>query len=193
MEGKSAYLVPNTVLSRLDSDLPLIFWWQGQLSENFEPTLYTRIDRLIIDSGEWQNPIEQLSRLEIAYQEPGSHFNVMDLAWTRVLQLRLAMAACFDDPIALAELPRMTAVEICHSKSHGLDARMLAAWMAHQAGWTVVGTSSEDHASLESKEGISISLRFLHPPHRSIGVLPSSARRNLSVHSQYYSLPVHGN
>lgn len=173
MEGQSAYLVPNTVLSRLDSDLPLIFWWQGQLSENFEPTLYTRIDRLIIDSGEWQNPIEQLTRLEKAYQEPGSHFNVMDLAWTRVLQLRLAMAACFDDPTALAELPRMTSVEICHSKSHGLDARMLAAWMAHQAGWEIVQAKSANHITLESKEGVAISLTF----NETEGTIPVSCIR----------------
>lgn len=162
IEGKSAYLVPNTVFARLDSDLPLAFWWQGDLSENFEPTLYSRIDRLIIDSGEWTDLLPQLDRLERAYRESTSHFIVLDLAWTRVLQLRLALAACFDDPHALAELPNVTEVEIAHSSTNGLDARMLGSWMMHQVGWKLIPGSNDADLGhlLESKEGRQIRLKF---------------------------------
>jgi glucose-6-phosphate dehydrogenase assembly protein OpcA len=162
IQGSQDYLVANTVLSRLDSDLPLVFWWQGEFSDNWEPTLYSRIDRLIIDSGEWKDPLTQLTRLEKAYREAASHFNVMDLAWTRVLQMRLAIAACYDDPQALAELPRVSEVTISHHPEQGLDARMLGAWMAHQAGWKWNFNSTESGCcyQLESKEGVAITLRF---------------------------------
>jgi glucose-6-phosphate dehydrogenase assembly protein OpcA len=162
IEGHHEYLVANTVLARLDSDLPLIFWWQGEFSENWEPSLYSRIDRLIIDSSEWTHPLEQLNRLEQAYRESASHFNVMDLAWTRVLQMRLAVAACYDDPQALAELPRVTEVTISHHPAKGLDARMLGAWMAHQAGWqwSDAGQTNENEFQLESKEGVVLKMKF---------------------------------
>ena len=163
MEGRSAYFVPNTVLSHLDSDLPLVFWWQGELSENFEPTLYSRIDRLIIDSGEWSHPAAQFELLEDAYSSSPSRFNVMDLTWTRILQMRLALAACYDDPLALAELPRVHEVVITHAATHALDARMIAAWMAEKAGWKwlppMQGNRTE--LTLESKEGVRIMLRFI--------------------------------
>ncbi len=161
--GRSEYLVANTVLSRLDSDLPLVFWWQGGFSKNFEPTLYSRIDRLIIDSGTWLEPLTQMTRLETAYAEAGANFNVMDLAWTRVLQIRLAIAACFDDPTALAELPRLTHITITHGPQHQLAALMLAAWMAYQAGWTwqPQPTDRPGEFLLESKEGVAIRLHLL--------------------------------
>jgi glucose-6-phosphate dehydrogenase assembly protein OpcA len=162
IEGGNDYLVANTLLARLDSDLPLVFWWQGDFSANFEPTLYSRIDRLIFDSGSWAEPLTQITRLEEAYAEGTTHFNVMDLAWTRVLQMRLAIASCYDDPLALAELPRVNDVTICHHPAHRLDARMLAAWMAHQAGWEWQLPGEGDTYQLLSKEGVAISLRF-HP------------------------------
>ena len=39
ISGQSANLVPNTVFSWLESDLPLTFWWQGEFSDRFEPHL----------------------------------------------------------------------------------------------------------------------------------------------------------
>ena len=163
MEGRSEHFVPNMVLSRLDSDLPLVFWWQGPLTENFEPALYSRIDRLIIDSGAWADPLVQFDLLEKAYRSSVTRLNVMDLAWTRVLPLRLALAACYDDPLALADFPKVNEITISHNPSHSLEARMIAAWMAHQAGWKWlhVPTGGRAEFSLESREGIRITLRFL--------------------------------
>lgn len=172
INGCSAYLIPNTVFARLDSDLPLVFWWQGEFSDHFEPTLYSRIDRLIVDSSEWSDPVSTFDKLERAHREPISHFSVLDLAWTRVLQIRLALAACFDDPLALAELPLLQEIEITHGQGHGLAARMLAAWMIHRVGWTIRFTSSTQ-CMLESKEGVPITLNFNSDP----GLLPISRIR----------------
>ncbi|MFN7343291.1 MAG: glucose-6-phosphate dehydrogenase assembly protein OpcA, partial [bacterium] len=37
----------NTVFSHLNSDLPLVFWWQGELSDVFTERLASVMDRLI--------------------------------------------------------------------------------------------------------------------------------------------------
>ena len=60
-----------------------------------------------------------------------------DLAWTRVLHLRMALAACFDDPAALALLPQVETVAITCARGHALAGRMFAAWAAHRAGWVL--------------------------------------------------------
>ncbi|MBP7950781.1 MAG: glucose-6-phosphate dehydrogenase assembly protein OpcA [Verrucomicrobiales bacterium] len=161
VEGGGPYLVPNMVFSRLDSDLPLVFWWRGPFSENFDFTLYSRIDRLMIDSSTWAAPLAEFERLEAAFREPATRFAVLDLTWTRLLPLRLALAACYDDPAALAELPRVNRVELRHGATHCLAARMLVAWMAHQAGWTwrdPGGGAGEFR--FESREGLEVNIRL---------------------------------
>ena len=118
-----------------DSDLPLTLWWQGDFSGNWEPWLFTEINRLVIDSSEWNDPLAQFDILQRSWQHPASEFSVNDLAWTRVLHLRMALAACFDDPAALALLPLVESMEITCSPGHSLAGRMFAAWAAHRAGW----------------------------------------------------------
>jgi len=56
LTGVSRGRFRNTVFAHLQSDLPLVFWWQGDLSPVFSEGLYRRIDRLIIDSSEWTKP-----------------------------------------------------------------------------------------------------------------------------------------
>jgi len=59
----------NTIFSLINSDLPLVFWWQGDLSDVFEPRLYTLIDRFIFDSTEWADPAAGYTRLLEAADE----------------------------------------------------------------------------------------------------------------------------
>ncbi len=146
ISGQSANLVPNTVFSWLESDLPLTFWWQGEFSARWEPHLYAVIDRLVIDSGEWRDPLPQLNLLEQAWQDDDGGFTVNDLSWTRVLHLRMALAAAFDEPGMLEHLAGVETIEIDHGAGHRLAAKMLAAWMIHQAGWVLEpGKTSPDN------------------------------------------------
>lgn len=145
IKGGGKNVLPNTLFGHLDSDLPLTFWWQGEFSENWEPHLYTGIDRLVVDSSQWKNPLREFSILEQAWRNPASTFSVNDLTWTRVLYLRMALAAAFDEPGALAHLAQVNEVEVDYCLGHSLAARMFAAWVAHQAGWTLEsGRPDED-------------------------------------------------
>lgn len=160
VHGRSPSLISNIILARLDSDLPLVFWWQGHFSENFEPALYHWIDRLVIDSATWTDPRQEFAILRRAYLEKSSRFSVMDLAWTRVLQLRLALAACFDEQEALRELPLMQTVTIQHGSTQGMAAKMFAAWMASQADWKWVAQLPTGTSLFRSANGQEITFHF---------------------------------
>lgn len=130
--GGSADLVRNVVFAHLDADLPLIFWWQGELSEIFENRLYSRIDRLIVDSRDWADPATQFLRLVDAAQENGSGYVVHDMAFTQSNQLREAVAVCFDNPVAQAEVKALSKAEIHFVAGHRMAAVWLVAWLANR-------------------------------------------------------------
>ena len=135
IHGCGQTVVANTLFAHVDSDLPLTLWWQGDFTGNWEPYLFTEIHRLVIDSSGWSDPLAQFDILERSWRHPASEFSVNDLTWTRVLHLRMALAACFDDPGALALLPQVESMEITCSPGNLMAGRMFAAWAAHRAGW----------------------------------------------------------
>ena len=124
----------NLVFAHLDSDLPLVFWWRGELSDSFEPRLYTRFDRLIVDSDEWDDP-----KASLAAASAPDHYVLHDLAWSRTHSLRLAIADCFEAPVARDAIADIGSIEICHSPNHRSAATLLAAWFAEALDW------SEEH------------------------------------------------
>ena len=160
IHGCGHTVVANTLFAHVDSDLPLTLWWQGDFSANWEPHLFTEINRLVIDSSEWAQPVTQLDTLQRAWRHPASEFTVNDLTWTRVLHLRMALAACFDDPAALALLPQVESVDITCAPGHGLAGRMFAAWTAHRAGWQFAGVAEPGGAFLFNANGRNLRLTF---------------------------------
>lgn len=129
----------NTVFAHLNSDLPLIFWWQGELTEVFTERLSSVIDRLVIDSAPWKDPAAAFVRLREAVAASGDNLVVQDLAWTRTWQYRLSVAALFDQPVVLQALPAITSGRIIHHPAHRSSALQLLAWIAVQSGWRTGG------------------------------------------------------
>ncbi len=123
----------NTVFAHLNSDLPLVFWWQGELSEVLTERLAATMDRLIVDSSNWKNPAESFRKL--ANILPPS-LVLQDHAWSRTWQFRLGVASVFDDPIAQQALPKIDQVNISYHSGHKNSALQLLAWLAIQANWT---------------------------------------------------------
>jgi len=158
----------NTVFAHLNSDLPLVFWWQGELSDILTERLVSVMDRLIIDSSSWTDPAASFRRIE-ENSQANSDLIIQDHAWTRSLQFRIGIASLFDDAVAKGALPALRTVEITHHPEHRISALQLLAWLAIQAGWkdretadgfsftsasgvvvTAVLTSSSDSAPLSS-------------------------------------------
>jgi len=137
----------NTVFSHLNSDLPLIFWWQGELSEVFTERLASVMDRLIVDSSSWQDVSGGFARIHEAV-EGNTTLVVQDLAWTRCWQFRVGIAGLFDDGVAQSILGSIEKVKISHNPSDRNTAIQILAWIAVQAGWKLTGSHS-----FETKQG----------------------------------------
>lgn len=129
LEGGTMNQVRNIVFAHLDSDLPLICWWQGDLSANFSERFYSVMDMLFIDSSSWKEPAHDFAVLEHALGQSTAHFRVYDLSWLRSHLFRTALASCFSHATALAELRNLQVVEITHSRGHRLAGLLVAAWI----------------------------------------------------------------
>lgn len=152
----------NTVFGHLNSDLPLVFWWQGELTDVFRERLSSVIDRLVIDSSSWSDPAANFARLNEAVASSTLDLVVQDLAWTRTWQFRLSLAAMFDDPVALSALSAIEKVRIVHHPKHRSSALQLLAWISTQAGWrsgldlAASRDSIVETFPMESKAGVQI-------------------------------------
>ena len=165
LSGRSFGRLRNTVFAHLNSDLPLVFWWQGEISDLFEERLYSVLDRFIFDSSSWEDPVASFAKLTEAREQTGGQMVTQDLAWTRSYHYRLAIAGLFDDPAAERAFPNIEKVSIIAQKKQRTTALLLLSWVSEQAGWKsglelglATETSPENGESFlfESKEGRSI-------------------------------------
>lgn len=141
LEGEIKGRLTNIVFSNLDSDLPLYFWMQGDLSEQLNPNLWTWIDRLIVDSLVWRDPKAQFQRLRASISETKSRLTLRDLNWTRSLYLRQAISQIFDHPDNLPHLSQLERITITHAPANHSTAVLLLGWFAGQLGWTLKSAS----------------------------------------------------
>ena len=151
----------NTVFAHLNSDLPLIFWWQGEFSDILTERLVSVMDRLVIDSSSWVNPAASFARIEETSQS-NPDLVIQDHAWTRSWQFRVAIASLFDDPAAQEALPEISNIEVVYHPAHRNTALQVLAWLAVQAGWK--DRKSEDLVAFESTAGIPISVVLREDP-----------------------------
>jgi glucose-6-phosphate dehydrogenase assembly protein OpcA len=137
LSGRLRDALRNVVFAHLESDLPLVFFWQGDFSDQWEPHLYRRIDRLVVDSTTWTDPAAQVQRLRTAWRDSGARFVVLDVAWMRIFPFRQALAGAFDTALAKASLCQLSALTITHAPGHRVTAALFASWIAYMAGWSL--------------------------------------------------------
>jgi glucose-6-phosphate dehydrogenase assembly protein OpcA len=163
LEGEIKGRFTNIVFSNLDSDLPLYFWWQGDISENLNPHLWAWIDRLIVDSIAWHDPKAQFTRLRASLAEAKSQLALRDLNWTRSLALRQAVSQIFDHPENLPHLLRLRRVSMMHAPANRSTALLFVGWLAGQLDWKLKSTSPIVFADSEGRE-IVIELQASNSP-----------------------------
>jgi glucose-6-phosphate dehydrogenase assembly protein OpcA len=137
LEGPSARLLPNIVFSQLDSDLPLFLWWQGEFSDPMDPQLWAWVDRVIYDSQTWSDFRAQMQRVETAQADAKQRIVLCDLNWTRLVQIRLAVAQFFDSPASRARFDEIENVEIDFAPDYRSTALLLSGWLAAQLDWSI--------------------------------------------------------
>ncbi|MGL4399843.1 MAG: glucose-6-phosphate dehydrogenase assembly protein OpcA [Luteolibacter sp.] len=151
----------NTVFAHLNSDLPLVFWWQGELSEILTERLVSVMDRLVIDSSTWADPAASFAKIEEASQA-NPDLIIQDHAWTRSWQFRVGIASLFDDPAAQEALPEIDSIEITYHPDHRNTALQVLAWLAVQAGWR--DRKSDGPVAFETAAGAPISVMMRAEP-----------------------------
>ena len=130
-------LIPNIVFSHLDSDLPLVLWWRGELPAESEEQLWTWVDRLIYDSQTWSHMPGQFELLRTSIEPASPRMTLCDLNWARSLHLRQAVAQIFDHPEFLGELDEVNAVELVHAPGMRSTALLMAGWLGAQLHWSL--------------------------------------------------------
>lgn len=148
-------IVRHTLFSHLDSDLPLVIWWQGNFSESFRESFYSKIDRLIIDSSKWTDCVSQYVRVEQALKE-APNLVIQDLSWTRSYYFRLAFAGLVDQPAILQNLSAISQVSLTAPRRERATALQLVAWLAELSCYELVQKVSSDASDvmmMRNKDG----------------------------------------
>ena len=161
LEGPCARLLPNMVFSQLDSDLPFYFWWQGELHDPMDAQLWEWVDRFIYDSQTWKNFSAQMQLVETARREAKERIVLCDLNWTRLDNLRFALAQFFDHPASHHRLAKISKVRIDFAPGFKSTATLFVGWLGAQLNWHIdeVKSSRELRFSGASTRHIDVELR----------------------------------
>ncbi len=180
LEGEIKGRLTNIVFSNLDSDLPLYFWWQGDLSENLNPHLWSWIDRLIVDSRCWKDPKAQLARLRASLAETKARLTLRDLNWTRSLYCRQALSQIFDHPENLPHLHEITKVTIAAPAGNRSTVLLLLGWLATQLRWTLQSATPLLFTAPSGRE-VAVDLQSVEADGLT-GLTLTSARASFTLH-----------
>jgi glucose-6-phosphate dehydrogenase assembly protein OpcA len=162
LKGGCTIQLPSIVLSHLDSDLPLYFWWQGELHDPMDAQLWEWVDRFIYDSHGWKNFPAQKALVETAQREAKQRLVLCDLNWTRLDNLRFALAQFFDHPASHHRLAKISKVRIDFAPGFRSTAILFVGWLAAQLNCQIdevrssrelrfIGTSGR-HTDVELRE-----------------------------------------
>ena len=157
--GEAARSLPGIVFPHLDSDLPLILWWQATFEGHLREPFWAWVDRLIFDSSLWKNVAAGVSSTRQIADFSGGRMVLGDLNWARLLGARLALASLFDHAASLEEIAMVEKVAVHHGKGQRMAALLLGGWLASRFGWAV-------------KRGATQSLEFVRPNGALIHLAP---------------------
>lgn len=158
----------NIIFAHTDADLPLVLWWQGELSATFEPNLYSVIDRLIIDSSQWKDPLRSYRQVIRAKKDTNYRLILQDLEWTRTRSVRWALANLFENSEVLALLAQVQHVELCYHQHHRCAALLVLAWIATQAGWSHQSNcQKQSHYEFKTRNKRIISAKLVESTHQA--------------------------
>ena len=137
LKGGCTTQLPSIVLSNLDSDLPLYLWCQEEFHAQIDPQLWTWVDRVIYDSQGWSDFRTQKRLLESMQEEANQRIVLCDLNWTRLDNLRFALAQFFDHPASHHRLPKINKVRIDFAPGFRSTAILFVGWLGAQLNWHI--------------------------------------------------------
>jgi glucose-6-phosphate dehydrogenase assembly protein OpcA len=131
--------------SLLLPDLPLEFWWPGDLPhENpFFERVAGQANRVWVDSSKFKDPVASLSRLAAFWESRFPNTLLMDLNWIRIQRWRALIAELFDGEWS-GYLKDVNKVSVAYGQgSSPTRGFFLACWLASRLGWRYEGQRIE--------------------------------------------------
>ncbi len=161
LKGGCTTQLPSIVLSNLDSDLPLHLWWQEEFREPIDSQLWTWVDRVIYDSCVWSDFHSQIRLLELTQEEANQRIVLCDLNWTRLDNLRFALAQFFDHPASHHRLAKISNVRVDFAPGFRSTAILFVGWLGAQLNWHIdeVKSPREVRFTGTSAQRIDVDLR----------------------------------
>jgi glucose-6-phosphate dehydrogenase assembly protein OpcA len=169
LKGMCTTLLPSIVFSHLDSDLPFYLWWQEEFREPMDPQLWAWVDRVIYDSQAWNDFRAQMRLVESAQQEARQRIVLCDLNWTRLDNVRFALAQFFDHPASHHHFAKMTKVRIDFAPGFRSTAVLFAGWLAAQLNWRAEKTDVDDKLQFFAPSEQKIDVQLRERPGEAIG------------------------
>ena len=137
--GDRIHRVPPLVNALLIPDMPVAFWWVGDLpheNAGYVHTLLDPADRFIVDSVHFDNPADLGIVLQVAESTATAP---ADLNWIRLEEWRAATASVFDPPEMRDKLRSLRRVHIVASVENEsyfgetIESLFFAAWLMSQS------------------------------------------------------------
>lgn len=164
LDGDMVAAMPSIVFSHLDSDLPLYFWRQGEFRKPLNEKLWSRVDRLIYDSANWNNPAGQFAIVKEIGNFTETRTILCDLNWTRLLGTRFALAQLFDHSCVLSHIKDIRQVSV--ATWNRLTGLLLLGWLAAQLGWKHQSLLGKE--SFVSSAGMTIEFEIIVSPGEAV-------------------------
>jgi glucose-6-phosphate dehydrogenase assembly protein OpcA len=146
--GDRIHRVPPVVNALLIPDMPVAFWWVGDLPNEHEAyveLLLESADKLIVDSVHFDSPADLALVARIAEQTSTSP---ADLNWGRLEEWRVATASIFDPPEMRSRLGSIRRVRVIAGSSNheffgeSIESLLYASWLSAQVGHSVDSSGS---------------------------------------------------
>jgi glucose-6-phosphate dehydrogenase assembly protein OpcA len=169
LKGGCTDLLPSIVFSHLDSDLPFYLWWQQEFRGPMDPQLWTWVDRVIYDSQGWEDFPAQMRLLESAEQEANERIVLCDLNWTRLDNVRFALAQFFDHPASHHHFAKINALRIDFAPGFRSTGILFVGWLAAQLNWQVGKTDAANKLQFVNPSGRNIDVELRERPGEPIG------------------------
>ncbi|MEO8899390.1 MAG: glucose-6-phosphate dehydrogenase assembly protein OpcA [Candidatus Dormibacter sp.] len=136
--GEAAYHLASVVTPLLVPDIPTYLWLVGSppLQQAFGQDAVAICERLIVDSGAYDDDAGALRLLADELEVVGDALAVSDIAWERTRTWRQLIAQSFDGQAMRRFLHGVTRVQVeCSGDRVSAQAWLLAGWMASRLGW----------------------------------------------------------
>jgi glucose-6-phosphate dehydrogenase assembly protein OpcA len=169
LRGGCTTLLPSIVFSHLDSDLPFYLWWQEEFSEPMDQQLWAWVDRVIYDSQGWKDFSAQMHLLESAEREANQRIVLCDLNWTRLDNVRFALAQFFDHPASHHHFAKINSVRIDFAPGFRSTAVLFIGWLAAQLNWQSEKTEAASKFSFVRSSGRKLDVELHERPGEPIG------------------------